>query len=71
MQDDVADILGVNNDVKAGKIQARYHIDTSKDKKKSLNKSYIDKILKLFKMIKRNLKIGFKKEEITKKVTLI
>lgn len=33
MQDDVADILGVNNDVKAGKIQARYHIDTSKDKR--------------------------------------
>ncbi|HDZ5593047.1 TPA: hypothetical protein RTS24_002474 [Staphylococcus aureus] len=60
MQDDVADILGVNNDVKAGKIQARYHIDTSKDKKKSLNKSYIDKILKLFK----NDKTKFKKLDL-------
>ncbi|MCJ0953350.1 DUF6731 family protein [Mammaliicoccus sciuri] len=56
MQDDVAEILGVNNRVKAGKIQARYHLDTSKDKKKTLEKPYINGILELFKKKKTKFK---------------
>ncbi|MCJ0918726.1 DUF6731 family protein [Mammaliicoccus sciuri] len=60
MQDDVAETLGVNNDVKAGKIQARYHLDTSKDKKKTLDRSYINNVLNLF----RKKKTKFKKLDL-------
>lgn len=56
MQDDVAGVLGVNNNLKAGKVQAKYYLDTANDKKGSLEKDYIKGVLGMFKKRRNNFR---------------